>query len=149
MTKLLLTHAILSREENHILVDFMSGLIYEFLGISESPLAFYHLGMRGSKYFSELGAPRDRLFAGEGLQYIVLRGDYFKNRIVLCPCLGGRGWGCAMWGRMRTYTFLIYNIIYPFPQMYLHLFDLKYSRYINLLLKIKHHIYCVLVTLLL
>lgn len=108
----------------------MSDLIYEFLGISESPLAFYHLGMRGSKYFSELGAPRDRLFAGEGLQYIVLRGDYFKNRIVLCPCLGGRGWGCAMWGRMRTYTFLIYNIIYPFPQMYLHLFDLKYSRYI-------------------
>lgn len=90
MTKLLLTHAILSREENHILVDFMSGLIYEFLGISESSLAFYHLGMRGSKYFSELGAPRDRLFAGEGLQYIVLRGDYFKNRIVLCPCLGGR-----------------------------------------------------------
>lgn len=66
MTKLLLTHAILSREENHILVDFMSYLIYELLGISESSLAFYHLGMRESKYFSELGAPMDRLFAGEG-----------------------------------------------------------------------------------
>lgn len=92
MSKLLLTHAILSREENHILVDFMSDLIYEFLGISESSLAFYHLGMRGSKYFSELGAPRDRLFAGEGLQYIVLRGDYSKNRIVLCPSSFAHVW---------------------------------------------------------
>lgn len=57
MTKLLLTHAILSREENHILVDFnfMSDLIYEFLGISESPLAFLPFGNARIQIFFRVG----------------------------------------------------------------------------------------------
>lgn len=55
MSKLLLTHAILSREENHILVDFMSGLIYEFLGISESPLAFLPFGNARIQIFFRVG----------------------------------------------------------------------------------------------